>query len=176
MPNMPPPAERRKSSKQLLEEKQIKRYLRAKKRSRSRGAKQKIPGDDTENGRELKDSPCSKGGLESQENAMEKIPGDDTENGRVLEDSPCSKEELESQENAMKKIPGGNTENGRELGDFPCPKEQVESTENALEENLIRSDESRDGKRWMEYKITKVVSIERNITYVKVPKQLLAAQ
>ena len=145
MPNMPPPAERRKSSKQLLEEKQIKRYLRAKKRSRSRGAKQKIPGDDTENGRELKDS-------------------------------PCSKEELESQENAMKKIPGGNTENGRELGDFPCPKEQVESTENDLEENLIRSDESRDGKRWMEYKITKVVSIERNITYVKVPKQLLTAQ
>ena len=144
MPNMPPPAERRKSSKQLLEEKQIKRYLRAKKRSRSRGAKQKIPGDDTENGRWLKDSPWSKGELESQ-NAMEKIPGDDTENGRELED-------------------------------FPCPKEEVESTENALEENILRSDESRDGKRWMEYKITKVVSIERNITYVQVPKQLLAAQ
>ena len=145
MPNMPPPAERRKSSKQLLEEKQIKRYLRAKKRSRSRGAKQKIPGEDTENGRWLKDSPSSKGELESQENAMEKIPGDDTENGRELED-------------------------------FPCPKEEVESTENALEENILRSDETRDGKRWMEYKITKVVSIERNITYVQVPKQLLAAQ
>ena len=145
MPNMPPPAERRKSSKQLLEEKQIKRFLRAKKRSRNRVAKQR----------------------------EEDIAGDNTENGREVEDSPCSKGELESQENAMEKIPGGDTENGRELGDFPCPKEQVESTENVLEENMMRSDESRDGKRWMEYKITKVVSIERNITYVKVPKQFL---
>ena len=135
MPNMPPPAERRKSSKQLLEEKQIKRYLRAKKRSRSRGGNQKIPGDGTENRRELEDSPSSNGELKSQENAMEKIPGDDTENRRVLEDSPCSKEEVES-----------------------------------TEKNIIRPDESRDGKRWMEYKITKVVSVERNITYVKVPK------
>ena len=138
---MPPPAERRKSSKQLLEEKQIKRFLRAKKRSRTRGAKQReedIAADKTQNGRELEDSPSSNGELKSQENAMEKIPGDDTENRRVLEDSPCSKEEVES-----------------------------------TEKNIIRPDESRDGKRWMEYKITKVVSIERNITYVKVPKQFL---
>ena len=113
MPNMPPPAERRKSSKQLLEEKQIKRYLRAKKRSRSRGAKQKIPGDDTENGRELEDSPLLRAELESKENA--------------------------------------------------------------LEESIISSDES-DEKRWMEYKITKVVSIERSITYVKVPKEFLVSR
>ena len=115
-PNMPPPAERRKSSKQLLEEKQIKRFLRAKKRSRNRGAKQR----------------------------EEDLGGDNTVNGRELEDSPLLRAELESKENA-------------------------------LEENIISSDES-DGKRWMEYKITKVVSIERSITYVKVPKEFLVSR
>ena len=110
---MPPPAQRRKSSKQLLEEKQIKRFLRAKKRSRNRGGKQ----------------------------TDEEVSGDKTESGRVLEGSPLLTAEPESQENV-------------------------------LEENIIRSEE-KDGQRWMEYKITKTVSIERNITYVKVPKQFL---
>ena len=114
---MPPPAERRKSSKQLLEEKQIKRFLRAKKRSRNRGAKQREEDQD--------------------------LGGDD------------------------------NTKNGRELEDSPLLTADLESKENALEENIIRSDES-DGKRWMEYKITKVVSIERSVTYLKVPKEFLA--
>ena len=49
-------------------------------------------------------------------------------------------------------------------------KFEPESKEEAVEENIVRSDESDDGKRWMEYKITKVVSVERSITYVKVPK------
>ena len=111
---MPPPAERRKSSKQLLEEKQIKRFLRAKKRSRNRGAKQR----------------------------EEDLGGDNTKNGRELEDSPLLTADLESKENS-------------------------------LEENIIRSEES-EGKRWLEYKITKVVSIERSVTYLKVPKEFLA--
>ena len=111
---MPPPAERRKSSKQLLEEKQIKRYLRAKKRSRTRGSKQR------------------------------EVDSDGA---------------------------GGNTENRRESKDSSSSTGEVESKETAKEENIIRSDEGSDGKRWMEYKITKVVSIERNVTYVKVPKQ-----
>ena len=55
--------------------------------------------------------------------------------------------------------------------DFSSSTGEVESKETAKEENIIRSDEGSDGKRWMEYKITKVVSIERNVTYVKVPKQ-----
>ena len=66
-------------------------------------------------------------------------------------------------------IAGHDTENGRELEDSPLLRDEVENKEKTLEENINES----NGKRWTEYKITKVVSIERNVTYVKVPKGFL---
>ena len=105
---MPAPIERRKSSKQLLEEKQIKRYLRSKKRSRKRGAQKRDDDADHENDNEIEDH--SKLGVEIQESS-------------VVED--------------------------------------------------FGSVERRKGPRWMEYKITEIVTTETKVTYVKVPKQFL---
>ena len=105
---MPPPLERRKSSKQLLEEKQIKRYLRSKKRSRNRGAKKREEND---------------GGLSD-----DKI-------------TDPSKSEADIKEN--------------------------------LEVETDGIEERRREARWVEYKITEIVTTETKVTYVKVPKQFL---
>ena len=65
-PTQPVPTHKRKTSKQLLEEKQIKRYLRAKKRSRnSRGGYKKESGADREDENETKVS-SSEGNFERE--------------------------------------------------------------------------------------------------------------
>ena len=73
---MPVPIERRKSSKQLLEEKQIKRYLRQKRRSSKRGVNNK---ENSEPKVEIKDPPKQRKFKAEKEVELKKEPLEVTE-------------------------------------------------------------------------------------------------